>query len=65
MVEYPYGTDMEWLAVDRDGRVAVFTTAGAGPVPVSVLEFERGNEAGVELTRRELERPSPQFFGHI
>jgi len=27
------GMDLEWYAVDREGRVAFFTTAGWGPIP--------------------------------
>lgn len=29
--------DYEWYATDADGFVAVFTTAGIGPIPLSVL----------------------------
>ncbi len=38
MIEYPSGLDVEWIAVDGKGRVGVFTTAGAGPVPKAYLE---------------------------
>lgn len=31
--EYPEGFDVEWVAVDRHGRIGVFTTAGEGPLP--------------------------------
>lgn len=34
---YPHGTDYEWYASDAVGHVAVFTTAGIGPMPVTVL----------------------------
>jgi len=34
---YPVGTDYEWFACDADGYVAVFTTAGNGPLPTEVL----------------------------
>jgi hypothetical protein len=30
--------DLEWYAVDIHGNLAAFTTAGNGPVPVSVLQ---------------------------
>jgi hypothetical protein len=33
---YDWG-DYEWYAVDASGHVAVFTTAGIGPIPISVL----------------------------
>ena len=31
------GTEFDWFATDQEGRVALFATAGAGPVPTSVL----------------------------
>lgn len=37
MVKYPSGLDVEWIAVDCKGRVAVFTTAGTGPIPKACL----------------------------
>jgi hypothetical protein len=35
---YPSKDDVEWVAVDRHGRVGIFTTAGEGPVPRSYLQ---------------------------
>lgn len=37
MASYPHGRDYAWLAIDAVGHVAVFTNAGEGPIPVSVL----------------------------
>ena len=37
MLEYPSGLDVEWIAVDRKGRVGVFTTAGTGPIAKACL----------------------------
>jgi hypothetical protein len=34
---YPYGTDYEWCAIGAVEQVAVFTTAGIGPMPVALL----------------------------
>ena len=34
---YPHQTDYEWCACDADGHVAVFTTAGIGPMPEAIL----------------------------
>ena len=31
--EYPDGLDAEWIAIDSAGHVAVFFTAGEGPIP--------------------------------
>jgi hypothetical protein len=43
---YPYGWDYAWLAVDADGHVAVFTSAGQGPIPAAVLaDRERADQA--------------------
>lgn len=36
--QYPEGWDYEWVWVDRDGYLAVFTTAGVGPIPLFVQE---------------------------
>jgi hypothetical protein len=35
---YPSELDVEWVAVDRVGRVAVFTTGGVGPIPRVYLD---------------------------
>ncbi len=34
---YPFGDDVEWVAVDRYGRVGIFTTGGVGPIPRAYL----------------------------
>ncbi|QEI08965.1 hypothetical protein FXN63_26280 [Pigmentiphaga aceris] len=31
------GMEFDWFAVDKDGNVALFATAGAGPVPEQVF----------------------------
>lgn len=33
MSTYPSGIDIAWIAVDEDNEVAVFITAGSGPIP--------------------------------
>ncbi|MCA8954339.1 MAG: hypothetical protein KDE27_32825 [Planctomycetes bacterium] len=35
--EYPHGWDVEWVAVDAQDRIAIFTTAGDGPIPRAQL----------------------------
>lgn len=35
--DYPAWLDAEWVAIDRAGCVAVFTTASEGPMPVRYL----------------------------
>ena len=37
MRAYPDGLDCVWLGVDRNGNLGAFVTAGAGSIPVSVL----------------------------
>ena len=39
------GSDVAWLAVDASEHVAVFTTAGLGPIPESALESVEQAEA--------------------
>src|SRR5687768_2934088 len=41
------GIDAAWLAIDELGQVAVFTTAGQGPVPESALASLESAEADV------------------
>ncbi len=41
------GIDAAWLAIDGLGQVAVFTTAGQGPVPKSALASIESAEADV------------------
>ena len=43
-MEYPYDWDLEWLAVDDDDNIAVFTSAGKGPIPTQgFLEYSNDN----------------------
>ena len=37
---FPRSFDWAWLACDRDDHVAVFITAGAGPIPMAVLDSD-------------------------
>src|SRR5262245_34687608 len=39
--------DLSWVAVDSAGRLAVFTTAGEGPVPASALQASAAAQAAV------------------
>lgn len=40
-VSYPEWIDYCWIASDRDGHVAAFSTGGIGPVPVKALEYNK------------------------
>jgi hypothetical protein len=45
---YPADFDCAWLASDSDNRLAVFTTAGCGPVPVSLLHLLDCDDSDLE-----------------
>ena len=34
---FPHGVDYDWIASDNAGRLAIFTNAGEGPIPLSAL----------------------------
>lgn len=50
------GIDAAWLAVDAQGRVAIFTTGGEGPIPETAWASV---EAGEELVQS-----LPEVSGH-
>lgn len=37
---YPEQLDVMWAASDRDGQIAVFFSAGEGPIPKPFLDYE-------------------------
>ena len=41
------GLEFDWIAVDASGRVALFSTAGSGYVPPSVLVDADGHDAAL------------------
>lgn len=51
--EYPHGLDCAWIASDRQGHVAVFITAGEGPIPPQALrgDFFPVNEVEPRVLR--------------
>ena len=49
---YPFGDDVEWVAVDRWGRVGIFTTGGVGPIPRAYLEAPEAFQQVKELIWR-------------
>lgn len=48
---FPQSYDWAWLACDRDDHVAAFITAGAGPIPIVVLESDLPVEESEGLIR--------------
>jgi len=51
-----WGIEFDWLGVDREGHVAVFTTAGYGPVPAA-RSGESGDHAGTRSLFQADRRP--------
>jgi hypothetical protein len=47
-----WAPDTEWFASDRDGHVAVFSTAGLGPLPARVTADPAGHVAVWEALER-------------
>ncbi len=43
-----FGEEFDWLAVDRDGHVGHFSTAGYGPAPLVFTEHGRNQQAAFE-----------------
>lgn len=56
---YLHGIDYAWLAVDDMQQVAVFVTAGEGPIPSSALPT---SEADYEIEERLLALPECSSF---
>jgi hypothetical protein len=46
---HPRAFDWAWLACDRDNHVAAFVTAGAGPIPIAILESDFPAEESEKL----------------
>ena len=46
--KYPVDFDYLWLASDRVGHVATFTTGATGPIPATALVQSLGNEETIE-----------------
>jgi hypothetical protein len=46
------GLDLDWFAVDRDGHIGHFTTAGSGPVPRQALAENRAADALLAYLRQ-------------
>jgi hypothetical protein len=45
-----WGREFDWLGIDRNGRVAVFSNAGYGPLPETVNERLADVDAALERT---------------
>ena len=51
-VDSMVGTEFDWMAVDGDGRLGLFSTAGLGPVPEAALEHQSEHAAIVNLVAK-------------
>lgn len=40
-----HGIEFDWFAIDRDGNVALFATAGEGFVPQSVVKYHENHSS--------------------
>ncbi len=56
------GLEFDWLAVDGIGHLAVFSTAGWGPVPVSVLSHVDEEKQFLDPTRPPAEVAMRGFY---
>ena len=52
MVGYPFGLDYGWLGCDADGHVAVFTSAGEGLIPLSIIAARPTADKAEELVEQ-------------
>jgi len=63
--EYPSGSDVEWVAVDRAGRVGVFTTGGTGPIPRAYLQSQGAFELIHDALWAMPERTQSEMLVHV
>jgi hypothetical protein len=46
-----FGAEFDWLAVDREGHVGHFSTAGYGPAPLALTEHGKSQRAAFEYIK--------------
>ena len=46
-----FGTEFDWVAVDRHGKIGIFSTAGSGPVPQIAIQYTGSHKAMIEWIR--------------
>jgi hypothetical protein len=63
-VEFPTAMDYGWLAVDVTGSVALFTNAGAGPIPLGVIEARPAADEAESLVLALAPSSSAEVLGH-
>jgi hypothetical protein len=59
---FPHGWDYAWLAIDARGHLAIFTNAGVGPIPASVLVERDQTDETEELLNELPERSGCQML---
>ena len=62
---YPWGIDVEWVAIDGRGRVGVFTTAGMGPIPSAYLDAPGALDLCFDAIRALPERTESILFAQV
>lgn len=45
------GVEFDWLAIDREGRLALFATAGSGMAPRSAMDASESLDAALSLIK--------------
>lgn len=59
------GFEYDWLAVDRDGHLGVFSTAGGGVAPPAFLADTDAHDAGLEALLQSSQMTSARFFPEL
>lgn len=70
VLNYPYGSDYAWHAVDADGHIAAFAIFETGPMPLAILEHWEAEQTLEDallaaLPSREHEAPSAEKPGFM
>ena len=59
------GIEYDWLAVDKDGHLGLFSTAGGGRAPQAFLAETDAHDAGLDVLMAAPPTTSPRFFRQI
>ena len=59
------GFEYDWLAVDKDGYIGLFSTAGGGRAPEAFLADTDAHDAGLEALMAAPRTTPPRFYREI